>query len=307
MNYTETRTEMSKCLPGFVNAVNAVIGKKVLDRNGIPRGTQRVSGYVQKIHDDETDELYGTIDVQEFQQDYPSGFHEGVLISAISQSKTGMTAVPCLYSEVIIVQDPMTKKEYVTMFSHVDLIQQKSHKEVMVGVVETEEFQEGDDGDDVHELKETGVSAVTNYTKDNIIDTVKTKDGDCTVTQTFDSIVGKVHSDNGDCTITQTSDGYKIEAKDSVITIKSDGAIDVKGNNITVNADDITINGGSNNGLIKIAELTSKINGFISEFNSHTHKVPGVMGGSASTISATPDVPASNLNKSDYEDTKVKH
>ena len=287
MSYTETRTEMSKCLPDFVNAVNAVIGKKMLDRNGIPKGTQRVSGYVQKIHDDETDELYGTIDVQEFQQDYPSGFHEGVLISAINQSKTGMVVVPCLYSEVVIAQDPMTKKEYVTMFSHVDLIQQKSHKEVMMGVVETEEFQEGDDGDDVHELKETGVSAVTNYTKDNIIDTVKTKDGNCTVTQ--------------------TSDGYKIEAKDSVITIKSNGTIDIKGSNITVNAEKITINGGKNNGLIKIAELTSKINEFISKFNEHTHLVPGVMAGNASATASAISPSASSLNKDDYEDTKVKH
>lgn len=222
MNETDTAIQMSDCLTPFVDAVRAVMKSQYLDRNGQIMGTQRTWGYVIAVHDDESDEeTYGTIDVQEYQQDAPAGFHEGVLISAINQSKTGMTVVPCLYSDVLIAQDPLSKKEYVVMYSHVDLIQNKSHKEIMTGVVETEEFQEGDDGDDVHELKETGASAVTNYTKDNIIDKVQTKDGDCTVTQTFD--------------------GYVVEAKDSKVTIKSDGTIDVSGKNITVTADSVTV------------------------------------------------------------------
>ena len=81
---------------------------------------------------------------------------------------------------------------------------------------------------------------------------------------------------------------------------------------------DITFNDGDNEGLINISELTSKlnnlkteINSLITSYNSHIHVT-------TATISATPVVgvispttsqasSVSSFNKSDYEDTNVKH
>ena len=79
----------------------------------------------------------------------------------------------------------------------------------------------------------------------------------------------------------------------------------------------ITINGGELGGLIKIQELTDKINALVDKFNNHTHSlasgtvnVAGSMG--ASTNAAPISVPAvtskaTKLDKKDYEDETVKH
>jgi hypothetical protein len=80
---------------------------------------------------------------------------------------------------------------------------------------------------------------------------------------------------------------------------------------IIINADnDIVINGGKNEGLVKIKELTEKLNALVSDFNafvdiysSHTHAVSGASTGA-------PSVPATAtkiFNQSYYENTKIKH
>jgi len=77
-------------------------------------------------------------------------------------------------------------------------------------------------------------------------------------------------------------------------------------------------NDGSNNGLIKITELTEKLNNLVSEinslkdiFNSHIHTttatigataVPGVIAPTTTTGSGV-----SNFSKDDYENENVKH
>ena len=63
----------------------------------------------------------------------------------------------------------------------------------------------------------------------------------------------------------------------------------------------ISINDGNLGGLIKIAELTNKLNTLVQSFNTHTHT--GNMGAPTSP----PVSPAQQFNKSDYEDTKIKH
>ena len=79
----------------------------------------------------------------------------------------------------------------------------------------------------------------------------------------------------------------------------------------------ITVNGGELGGLVKIQELTDKINELIDTFNNHTHTI-GIGSitttGSASTQnnSAPVNVPAitskaAKLNRKDYEDETVKH
>ena len=72
--------------------------------------------------------------------------------------------------------------------------------------------------------------------------------------------------------------------------------------------DSITINGGDLGGLPKIQELTNKLNALVSVFNSHTHITTATIGATPTpgTIAAT-QTQASQFNKSDYEDDKIKH
>lgn len=88
---------------------------------------------------------------------------------------------------------------------------------------------------------------------------------------------------------------------------------------VDVNKDEagIVLNGGSNNGLVKIAELTKKLNALVKSFNDHTHTfaigaiaVEGTsakQANAAAIISPGPDNPALDFDKKAYEDTKVKH
>lgn len=70
----------------------------------------------------------------------------------------------------------------------------------------------------------------------------------------------------------------------------------------------ITINGGKLGGLINIESLTQKINELVRTFNNHTHQVSTTGSASAQTgTAAAVTSKASELNKSDYEDTKVTH
>ncbi len=79
--------------------------------------------------------------------------------------------------------------------------------------------------------------------------------------------------------------------------------------------DSIEIHGGKLGGLIKIEELTNKLNDLIDAFNNHTHGgvIVGVSGGSgAPAVGATGNTAKistahAKLDKSDYEDTKVTH
>mgnify|MGYP003300067180 CR=1 FL=1 len=79
----------------------------------------------------------------------------------------------------------------------------------------------------------------------------------------------------------------------------------------------ITVNGGELGGLVKIQELTDKLNELVDKFNSHTHSlasgtvnVAGTMGSATNAQSIT--VPATTkkadkFNTSDYEDETITH
>lgn len=75
----------------------------------------------------------------------------------------------------------------------------------------------------------------------------------------------------------------------------------------------IIVNGGELGGLIKIQELTEKINALVDAFNSHTHLLPvGAVITAAGPSTNPVDVPAvtkkaAKLNKNDYEDETIKH
>ena len=90
--------------------------------------------------------------------------------------------------------------------------------------------------------------------------------------------------------------------------------IDVKIGSSTVMIKDgeISFNGGDLGGLVKVQELTTKLNNLITELNNlkidymaHTHPTAAVGSPSPPTVPFTGSF--DNFNKSDYENTKVKH
>lgn len=99
----------------------------------------------------------------------------------------------------------------------------------------------------------------------------------------------------------------------------TDGAVDMQVGKTTIeiSPDGVIINGGDNYGMVKIKELTDKLNAFIDAFNSHTHTIASgnvnVTGSqTAQTNPAPVVVPAIDLrhgkfSQTDYENEKVKH
>lgn len=77
--------------------------------------------------------------------------------------------------------------------------------------------------------------------------------------------------------------------------------------------DRIDINGGKLGGIINIETLTDKINQLVDKFNAHTHIIPpgAIVCGEYTNVApvTAPAVmsKASRFNKSDYEDTNIKH
>lgn len=77
---------------------------------------------------------------------------------------------------------------------------------------------------------------------------------------------------------------------------------------IEVYATKIILNEGNNGGLINISDLTDKINELVNVFNNHTHVVNTTGSATAQSGTAAPvSTLANQLNKSDYEDTTIKH
>lgn len=157
-------------------------------RTQVIRNTEKITGYVVKLHTEEDDELFGTVDVQEYtaeeadgqaQKDgLPVGLHEGVYLSAIQNNENGMVVVPFLYSDVVITTDPDTLREYVVQYSHADSIQLDAHNKVVVGATETKEWEETEDSPDVDQLEKTGVRAHTTYTPVSAFTEVANSDKD---------------------------------------------------------------------------------------------------------------------------------
>jgi hypothetical protein len=82
---------------------------------------------------------------------------------------------------------------------------------------------------------------------------------------------------------------------------------------IYIDADSITLNGGTNLGLIKISELVTKlnglvsnVNGFITEYNAHTH-VSVTSTGTPTPPIILSTITVDNFKKADFEDALIKH
>lgn len=80
---------------------------------------------------------------------------------------------------------------------------------------------------------------------------------------------------------------------------------------VEIDCDKVSFNGGENDGLIKITELTNKLNELVDAFNKHTHSgvITAVTGQAVGKPgnTGTPVSTAETFTKSDYEDEKVKH
>lgn len=219
-------------------AIQYIVRHGIADpRTGALYDSKRTTGFVAKIHDDPEDELYGTIDVEENQLMSWGGastkggtsYHEGVQLSALQNNNEGYLIVPKLFSEVTFVKDPHTNTKYVTMFSHVDLVQLDSHDKVTVRVREREPFEPYDvlgnpneDADDIDELECTGNTASTTYTK-NMVTTQVFKKGEdkpqTTHELTQDQIKQAVGED--DSLIMLNKNEAEIKNQDSKVAIKN--------------------------------------------------------------------------------------
>lgn len=251
-------------------AIRKIAFRGVLNGNtGSVRGTEKVSGYVAKIHTD--DDLAGTIDVQEFigqqtdeTQELGIGYHEGVFLGAIQDNSKGYVIVPKMYSEVIVSQDPDSGTEYVSMFSHVDMIQLDSHENVTIEVKEREEFDESDsEAPDVQELEETGVMSRTTYLKDSVVTEVhKAKDSNASnVSLTGDQLT--VNVNDAQSVLEMNKDEIHAKRDKAETTISSQNIVNKVGNT-SVTVENGTVHLGSTAGTDN-AVLGKELAGILSD------------------------------------------
>lgn len=185
-------------------------------------GTARmIHGYVAKINDDPSDKCCGTIDVGEYPDETASSeplIHKGVLLAGTQDNSGGFLIIPTLLSDVTIVSDAATKNSYVVNFSHADFIQLHSHKEVVVGVVETKEVDADDENSpDYNELEATGNEATTKYSAEGVSTTVKNdSDKEATIVMDAETITQTVDKS----IISQTTDKVQQDVNGTTITLK---------------------------------------------------------------------------------------
>ena len=156
-------------------------------------------------------------------------------------------------------------------------------------------------------------------------------------TNAFETFVCEVKSvDGATCTVTRVLDGLEIadvrlnchitENEGIVVTPKINSFVLVtnidgrqhfvsqcsKVEKITINCDTkIVINDGKNDGIIKIKELTEKLNAFVDTFNNHTHSgtFTGTIGGAAAEgeLTLINTTEAASFNRDYYEDGNITH
>ena len=130
-------------------------------------------------------------------------------------------------------------------------------------------------------------------------------------------VVGFLSSSAAVVILTEKIDQYVVNIGEAHARITA-GQIDIAAKDTTVKIDSsgIVMNGGGLGGLVKVQELTNKLNELIDAFNAHTHEI--MTGGIAVTGSATAQsnaapvaIPAitkkqQHVSASDYENAKIK-
>lgn len=249
-------------------AISSIARMGTMDLDGATRGTRKIVGYVSAVH--EEGELAGTIDVQEYNFE-PNEYqvegvrnHKGVLLSAIQDNAEGVLIVPMLFSEVVIVQNPIDGHEYVLMYSHAKRIQVKAHEEIEVSVTEVEDFVETDDGleKDFDELEPTKNKTSTVYNATSITDHITSPDdeegfrqektvehkiitvGNTKITIDGENVLietsGKVEYKVGETTITEEDGRINVKTEDVKVECTN---CDVKAENVKVDANDVNVKG----------------------------------------------------------------
>lgn len=113
-------------------------------------------------------------------------------------------------------------------------------------------------------------------------------------------------------------DKVKISIDDKELRYENDKvSLKVNGEKVELNAEKVVFNGGDNKGIVKIHELTEKINALVDAHNTHTHTlISGTVAVAGSATSQSNPAPitvpaittkAQKLNMADYENDKVKH
>lgn len=242
-----TRGRANEIRQAYKDFIRQTALRGQLDPEGNLIGTRKITGYVAKIHDDDDDELKGTIDVQEFNYDSGdqefdgAGLHEGVKLCATQTNVGGVLIVPVLFSEVVITQNPSDQEEYVIAWSHAKAVQLDSHETLHFGVTEYEDFVETENGleNDYNELAETGRKTSTDYTAASIKDEVTVNGEGFVEEKTAEKKVITV----GDTRITIDGTQITIETSSSV-SIKTNTA-SIEGETVTVKGGDVEITGGN--------------------------------------------------------------
>lgn len=266
---------------GGENALREAIRKIALQniadpKNGAVYGARRISGYVAKVNDDLTVDVQEYLDEADFKGE-KIGYHEGVYLSAIQSNPNGYVIVPKLYSEVVIVKDPVTKTEYVSMYSHVDVIQLESSDTVTIGVVEREDLDlDSDDSPDVDELEATGLSGKTTYSKDSVKTEVIDEDNekDSFVEVKADSVDMSV-SDGDESTVHIDKDKIELERGGSKTTMEDD-ANTMENGNEKVKVTNSVVYLGSDSGTShavlgeELADILSDILGYCASIKTAT-------------------------------------
>ena len=202
-------------------------------------GTARlIHGYVAKVHDDPSDaefaEYGGTIDVGEYPDETASTepiIHKGVLLAGTQDNSGGVLLVPTLLSDVTIVSDAATRAMYVVNFSHADVLQYNAHREVTIGVRETEELDTSSDSSpDYDELWKLQVTRPRRTIRPRGITSTVRNDGgkETSVTQDAENIALKV--DRGELNLSTDKAETKVGGQ----------AVTVTGQKITLGAEDAT-------------------------------------------------------------------
>lgn len=280
-----------KSTPGLGSntAIREAIRKIALHGIANPQTDQlydvgQIIGYVSAIHTD--GDLIGTVDVQEYNKsiidaarDDDPGLHVGVFLSAIQNNDKGMVIIPKLYSDVVIVRDPDSGKEYVTMMSHVDIIQLDSHDQVIIEVKEREDFDpDSEDGADIDELEETGVHSQTVYKKDEI-KTEVTDGEDNTMVETIDTEKHEVVAGDDKSSTKLTQDFFEAVHDDAKMRVDDDKALIEKGSS-KVQVEDGTVFLGSTNNTddavlgSELADVLDQIVGYLAQAQTTTMMGP---------------------------------
>lgn len=299
------------------DAIRKIAWHGLINPDGVLKDTGKVTGYVAKIHTD--GELAGTVDVQEYYslsmgetEDKKIGYHEGVYLSALQNNSKGLLIIPKLYSEVTISIDPETKTEYVSMFSHVDVIQLDSHDTITVGVTEREEFNESDENSpDVQDLEETGVFSKTTYVKDSITTEVQGEDDANHTKHLMDS--EKVETIVGDDKSSMMMDQEQIHLKhNKAETILDEDQHLSQFGSSKVKIEDGTVYLGSDSGTddavlgVELATILSELVGYLGQIMTPTMMGPQPPANMASFISLKAKIDAFKSSHSGFLTKKVQ-